>query len=99
MFRVPWEITGEYTFPFLSYYDTRTGVHLHKLPEPGLVWTPLEYLDMPVAMGVLELAHGPLVETRTYHNPFLRVVVGMLIKLKIRTPGGGLGLSGNFLPS
>lgn len=31
-------------------------------------------------------------------QPFLRVVVGMLIKLKITTSGGGSGLSGNFLP-
>lgn len=31
-------------------------------------------------------------------EPYLRVVVGMLIKLKIKTPGGGSGLSGNLLP-
>lgn len=31
-------------------------------------------------------------------RPFLRVVVGIVIKLKIKTPGDGSGLSGNFLP-
>lgn len=42
--------------------DTRTDVSLHQLSRPGLVWTPLGYLDMPVAVEVLELVHGPLVD-------------------------------------
>ena len=50
-----------------------------------------------MAVGVLELAH---VNCRNEDFPtqlLLRVVAGMLEKLKIKIPGGSSGLSGNFL--
>lgn len=50
-------------------------LHLHKAPQTktGLDTLGVSgHADMPVVMGVLELAHGPLVETRTYHSSSLR---------------------------
>lgn len=96
MVRVPWEITGQYASPFPHIMILEVRYSSKSSLEPTGVDT-LKYLDMLMAVGVLELAHIHCKSEDFPTQLLLRVVAGMFTKLKIKIPGGSSGISGNFL--